>query len=74
MTLHIGQQHPITPYIAAFGACVVLVLSVIRCPCHYFRDRILFHRDFHHNIYDYHCDLNGHLLLFEVHFRLSLPK
>ena len=33
-----------------FSVYVVLVLNVIRYSCHYFLDRILFHRDFHHFI------------------------
>ena len=42
---------------------VVLVLSVIRCSCYYFLDRILFHHDFHHDSCDYHWDFYGHSLL-----------
>ena len=40
--------------------CVVLVLNVIRCSCHYFLDKILFHHDFHHDTCDYHFDFYGH--------------
>ena len=71
MTLYIGQQHPITVYRTVFCVCVVLVLSVIRCSCYYFLDRIIFHHDVHHDICDYNWDVNGHYLLFELHFRLS---
>ena len=42
------------------GGGVVLVLNVIRCSCHYFLDRILFHHDFHHDSCDYHWDFYGH--------------
>ena len=37
-----------------FGVCVVLMLSVIRCSCYYFVDRILFHHDLHLDSCDYH--------------------
>ena len=37
-----------------FGVSVFLVLNIIRCPCHYFLDKILFHHDFHHDSCDYH--------------------
>ena len=40
--------------------CVVLVLNVTNCSCHYFRDIILFHHDFHHDSCDYHWDFYGH--------------
>ena len=70
MTLYIGQQHPITLYRTVFWVYVVLVLSVIRCSCYYFRDGILFHNDFHHDSCDYHWNFYGHSLLFELHFRL----
>ena len=56
MTLYIGQQHPITVYRTGVWVCVVLVLNVIRCSCHYFLDRILFQHDFHHDSCDYHWD------------------
>ena len=46
MTLYIGQQHPITVYRTGFGVCVVLVLNAIRCTCHYFLDRIIFHNEY----------------------------
>ena len=36
------------------GVYVVLVLNAIRCSCHYFLDRILFHHAFHHDSCDYH--------------------
>ena len=39
---------------------VVLVLNVIRYSCHYFLDRIIFHRDFHHDSCDFHWDFYGH--------------
>ena len=54
--------------------CVVLVLSVIRCCCNSFLDRILFYHDFHHGSCDYHWDFYGHSLLSELHFRLSVTK
>ena len=61
-------------YRSGFWMCVVLVLNVIRCSCHYFLDRILFHHDFHHDSYDYHWDFHGHDLPFDLHFRLFLHK
>ena len=57
-----------------FWVYVVLVLNVIRCSCHYFQDRILFHHDFHHDCCDYHLDFYGHKLPFDLHFRLPLHK
>ena len=42
-----------------FSVYVVLVYNVIRYSCHYFLDRILFHRDFHHGSCDYHRDFYG---------------
>ena len=45
-TLYIGQQLPITVYKTGFWVCVVLVLIVIKCSCHYLLDRILFRHDF----------------------------
>ena len=60
MTLYIGQQHPITVYRTGICVCVALVLSVIRCSSYYFLDRIIFHHDFHQDIYDYHWDFYGH--------------
>ena len=56
MTLYIGQQRPFTVYSTGFWVCVVLVLSVIMCSCHYFLDRILLHDDCHHGCCDYHWD------------------
>ena len=47
-------------YRTGFGVCVCLLLKVIRCSCHYFLDRILFHHDFHHDSCEYHRDFNGH--------------
>ena len=44
-----------TPSQSVFWLCVVLVLSVIRCSCYYFLDRILFHHDFHDSC-AYHWD------------------
>ena len=41
---------PITVCCNGFGVCVVLAMSVIRCSCLYFLDRILLHHDFHHVI------------------------
>ena len=61
--LYIGQQYLITVYRTGFGVCAVLVLSVIRCSCYYFLDRIIFHHDFHHASCDYHLDFYGHSLL-----------
>ena len=43
-----------------FWVYVVLVLNVIKYSSHYFRDRILFHHDFHHDSFDYHWDFYGH--------------
>ena len=60
--------------IALYFWCVILVLSVIRCFCYYFLDRIIFHYDFHHDSCDYYWDCYGHSLLFELHFRLSATK
>ena len=74
MTLYIGQQHPITVYRTDFWVFVVLLLSVIRCSCYYYLYIILFHHYFHHDNCDYHWNVYGHSLLFELHFRLSLPK
>ena len=74
VTLYIGQQHPSTVYRTGFWVCTVLVLSAICCTCYYFLDIILFHHDFHHDSRDYHWDFYDHSLLFELHFRLSLPK
>ena len=56
VTLRIGEQYPITVYKAVFGVCVVLELSVIRCFCYYFLERIIFHHGFHHDSCDYHWD------------------
>ena len=47
MTFYIGQQHPITVYRTGLGVCVVLLLSVVRCSCHFFLYKMLFHHDFH---------------------------
>ena len=74
MPLYIGQQHPMTVYRTVFRVCVGLVLSVIRCSFYYFRVRIQFHHDFHHDSCDYHRDFYGHKLLFALHFRCSIPK
>ena len=35
--------HQCIAYRTVFGVCVVLMLNVIRCSCHYFLDRIVFH-------------------------------
>ena len=43
VTLHTGQQHPIIVYRTVFWVCIALVLSVIRCCCYHYLDRILFH-------------------------------
>ena len=69
VTVYIGQQHPITVY-RTFLVCVVLVLNVIRCSCHYFLGRILFHHDFHHDSCDYHLDLMAinYLLIYALGF------
>ena len=74
MTLCICQQHPITIYMSGFGVCVVLVLSVVRCSCYYFLDRIIFHHDFHHVSCDYSWDFYGHSILVGLHFRLRVTK
>ena len=49
--LHLLDLNPILANIHyIYDTCVVLVLNVIRCSCHYFLDyRILFHHDFHHD-------------------------
>ena len=49
-----AASHHRIAYQTSFWVCVVLVLSVIRCSCHYFLDRILFDHDFHHDSCDYH--------------------
>ena len=54
-----APHHPIA-YRTGFCVCVIPVLNVIRCACHYFLDKILFHHDFHHDSCDYHWDFNGH--------------
>ena len=53
-----------------FWVCVVLVLNVIRCSCHYFLDIILFHHDFHHDSCDYHWDFMAinYLLIYTLGF------
>ena len=69
-----GQQHPITVHRSFFWGvgCVVLVLSVIRCSCHYFLDRILFHHDFHHDSCDYHLDFMA--IHYFLNYALGFPK
>ena len=42
--------------ICIIWVCVVLVLNVVRCSCHYFLDIIIFHHDIHHDSCDYHWD------------------
>ena len=42
VTWYIGQQHPITVYRTDFWVSAAQVLSVIRCSCYHFLDRILF--------------------------------
>ena len=74
VTLCIGRQHLFTVYRTGLGVCAVLVLSVIRCSCNYFFDRIIFHHDFHHDSCYYNWDFYGHSLHFELHFRLSVTK
>ena len=49
-----AAPHHRIAYRTGFWMCVVIVLNVIRYPCHYFLDRILFHHDFHHDSCDYH--------------------
>ena len=48
--------------------------TVIMCSFYYFLDIILFHHDFHHYNCDCHWDFEGHSLLFELHFRLSVTN
>ena len=50
--------------------CVVLVLNVIKCSCHYFLDRILFHHDVHHDSCENHWDFMtiNYLLIFTLGF------
>ena len=57
-------------YRTGFWVCVVLVLNVIRCSCHYFIDRILFHHDFLHDSCDYHWDFMAinYLLIYTLGF------
>ena len=67
--------HHRTGYLTDFlWMCVVLVLNVIRCSCHYFLDRNIFHHDFHHYSCDKHWDFYGYQLPFDLHVRLSLHK
>ena len=54
-----AAPHHLIAYRTGFWMCVVLVLNVFRCSCHYFRYGILFHRDFHHDSCDY-WDFYGH--------------
>ena len=49
-----AAPHNRKAYRTGFRVCVVLVLNVIRCSCHYFLDRILIHHDFHYDSYDFH--------------------
>ena len=53
-----------------FQACVVLVLNVSRCSCHYFLDIILFHYNSHHDSCDYHWDFMtiNYLLIYTLGF------
>ena len=55
-----AAPHHRIAYRTVFWVNGVLVLNVIRCSCRYFLDRILFHRDFHHDSCDYHSDFYGH--------------
>ena len=65
-----AAPHHRIAYRIGFWMCVVLVLNVIRCSCHYFLDRILFHHDFHHDSCDYHCDFMAinYLLIYNLGF------
>ena len=69
-----AASHHRTAYRTGSGVCVALVLNVIRCTCHYFLHRILFHHDFHHDSCHYHWEFYGHWLPFDLYFRLSLQK
>ena len=51
-----AAPHHCIAFRTVFFVCVVLVLNVIRCSCHYFLDRIIFHHDFHHDSCDCHWD------------------
>ena len=55
-----AAPHHRIAYRTVFWLCVVLVLNVIRCSCHYFLDIILFHHYFHHDSCDYQWDFYGH--------------
>ena len=46
-----AAPHHCVAYRTGFWMRVVLVLNVIRCSCHYFLDRILFHHGFHHDTF-----------------------
>ena len=49
-----AAPHDHKAYRTGFWVCVVLVLNVIRCSCHYFPERILFHHDLYHDSCNYH--------------------
>ena len=51
-----AAPHHRIAYRTVLGVWVVLVLTVIRCSCHYVVDRILIHHDFHHDSCDYLWD------------------
>ena len=55
-----AAPHNHLAYLTGFWVCVVLVLNVIRCSCHYFLDRILFHNHLHYDNCDYHWDFYGY--------------
>ena len=69
-TYDIAAPYHRIAYRTGFGVCVVLVLNVIRCSCHYFLDRILFHHDFHHDSCDYHWEFMAinYLLIYTLGF------
>ena len=69
----VAAHHHIA-YRTGFWLCAVLMLNVIRCSCHYFRDRILFHHDFHHNSCDYLWYFLWPSLPCDLHCRLSVHK
>ena len=55
-----SAPHHRIAYRTGFWVFAVLALYVIRCSCHYFLNRILFHHDFHLDSCDYHWDFYGH--------------
>ena len=70
----VSSTHDCIANRTGFWVCVVLVLNVIRCSCHYFLAIILFHHDFRHNCCDYHWDfmaINYLLIYTLIYFYIS---